>query len=102
MVYFKTKFLKEAEEFLASLDSKSARKLIYNIDLAEQTNDPRIFKKVQGEIWEFRSRYLGSQHRLFAFWDKSDNANILVFATHGIIKKSQKLPMKEINKAEEI
>jgi len=66
--YFETKFLMEADEFVAKLDQKSARKLFYNIHLAEQTNDPKLFKKLQGEIWEFRSRYMGNQNRLLAFW----------------------------------
>lgn len=85
--------------FLASLDRKSAAKVIYNIDLAEQTNDPRLFKKLQEEIWEFRTRYAGKQIRLLAFWDKTDNKETLVIATHGFIKKVDKVPAKEIERA---
>ena len=51
MRYFVTRFLKEADEFVEKLDRKSANKVFYNIDLAEQTNDPKLFKKLQGEIW---------------------------------------------------
>ncbi len=102
MRYFETRFLKEAEEFIAKLDKKSASKLFYNIDLAEQTNDPKLFKKLKGEIWEFRSKYLGNQNRLLAFWDKTDNTETLVLATHGFIKKDQKFSQKEIDKAERI
>ena len=50
MRYFESRFLKEANEFLGSLDKKSAAKVIYNIDLAEQINDPKLFKKLQDEI----------------------------------------------------
>ncbi|WP_256449991.1 type II toxin-antitoxin system RelE/ParE family toxin [Flavihumibacter rivuli] len=71
MRYFETRFLEEASEYLASLDQKAAAKVIYNIDLAEQTNDPKLFKKLQDDIWEFRTRYAGQQIRLLAFWDKS-------------------------------
>lgn len=67
MRYFETKFLEEAIAFIAQLDKKSAKKALYNIDLAEQTNDPKLFKKLEGEIWEFRSQYLGKQNRLIAF-----------------------------------
>ena len=102
MRYFKTTFLEEANEFLASLDKKSVAKVIYNIDLAEQTNDPRLFKKLQEEIWEFRTRYAGKQIRLLAFWDKTDNKETLVIATHGFIKKVDKVPAKEIERAENI
>ena len=47
MQYFETRFLDEAEKFVAGLDPKTIKKLFYNIDLAEQTNDPRLFKKLQ-------------------------------------------------------
>jgi hypothetical protein len=45
--YFETRFLEEADEFLSKLDSKAIKKVLYNIDLAEQTNDPRLLKKLQ-------------------------------------------------------
>lgn len=102
MRYFETKFLDEADEFLAKLDPKTVRKIIYNIDLAEQTNDPKLFKKLQKEIWEFRTKYAGLQIRLLAFWDKSDNKETLVIATHGFLKKVDKVPSNEIERAERI
>jgi phage-related protein len=92
----------EADEFLAGLDRKSVSKVIYNIDLAEQTNDPRLLKKLQGEIWEFRTRYAGRQIRLLAFWDKTDKKETLVVATHGFIKKVDKVPTNEIERAENL
>jgi hypothetical protein len=42
--YFQTRFLEEAEKFIAGLESKTSRKIFYNIDLADQTNDPNLFK----------------------------------------------------------
>lgn len=102
MRYFETKFLDEVDEFIAKLNPKAARKIIYNIDLAEQTNDPRLFKKLQNDIWEFRTKYAGLQIRLLAFWDKSDNKETLVIATHGFIKKVDKIPISEIERAERI
>ena len=39
MRYFETIFLEEADEFVAGLDQKAARKVFYNVDLAEQLND---------------------------------------------------------------
>lgn len=102
MKFFETRFLEEANKFIAKLDRKSASKIFYNIDLAEQTNDPKLFKKLKGEIWEFRSQYLGKQNRLFAFWDKTEKEVTLVIATHGFVKKGHKVPKKEIDKAERI
>jgi hypothetical protein len=50
MQYFQTIFLEEADKFIAELDTKTARKVFYNVDLAEQTNDPKLFKKLQKDI----------------------------------------------------
>ena len=99
MRYFETEFLDEAMEFLYTLQIKAAKKIFYNIDLAEQTNDPRLFKKLQSEIWEFRTKYAGLQIRLLAFWDKTDNKKTLVIATHGFIKKVDKVRANEIDRA---
>ena len=99
---FVTRFLQQADEFVSQLDQKSANKVFYNIDLAEQTNDPRLFKKLEDDIWEFRTKYLGLQYRLLAFWDKSDSKETLVFATHGFVKKVDKVPKGEIERAKRI
>lgn len=100
--YFKTVFLEEAELFISKLDSKVIRKILYNIDLAEQTNDPKLFKKLQNEIWEFRTTYLGIQIRLLSFWDKTNRGKTLVIATNGFIKKVDKVPANEIIRAIQI
>jgi phage-related protein len=99
MQKFQTRFLEEADKFISELDSKTAKKILYNIDFAEQTNDPKLFKKLQNDIWEFRTKFAGLQIRLLAFWDKSDNTDTLVFATHGFIKKVDKVPKHEIERA---
>ena len=52
------------------------------------------------KIGEFRTLFNKIAYRLFAFWDTE--AETLVIATHGIVKKTQKTPSKEIAKAEEI
>ena len=56
-------------------------------------------KKLQNDIWEFRTKYAGLQIRLLAFWDKTDRKETLVFATHGFIKKVDKVPKNEIERA---
>jgi len=102
MQYFKTIFLDEVEDFLDSLDFKSQKKVVYNVRMAEQTNDPELFKKLNNDIWEFRTKYLGKQIRLLAFWDKTNDTETLVLATSGFIKKTQKTPKNEIDRAERI
>lgn len=97
---FNIVLLTEAFEFLKSLDVKHANKILFNIRKAQHKNDPELFKKLTDEIWEFRTLYLGLQYRMLAFWDKTDNTNTLVIATHGFIKKQSKVPDNEISKAE--
>jgi len=40
--------------------------------------------------------------RLFAFWDKTGKQETVVISTHGIIKKADKTPVAELEKAEKI
>lgn len=44
MRYFETRFMEEANEFIAELDPKIIKKIVYNIDLAEQTNDQNCLR----------------------------------------------------------
>jgi len=99
---FKVQFLKEAADFLDNLDIKAREKIIYNIRKAQIVNDDTLFKKISGETWEFRTLYKKLHFRLFAFWDKSDKIETVVISTHGIIKKKDKTPKKEIEKAEQM
>lgn len=97
---FEVKYLQEAATFLNSLDVKVRAKIQYNIIVAQHEINVELFKKLNDNIWEFRTRYNGMAYRLFAFWDK--NTKSMVIATHGLIKKSQKTPAKEIAHAEEL
>jgi len=99
---FDLELLPEAIEFLENLDNKSREKIYYNIKKAQFVNDNELFKKLNNFIWEFRTFYNGKTFRLFSFWDKSDGKETLVVATHGILKKTQKTPTREIKKALEI
>ena len=94
--------LNKAKEFILGLPQSAMKKVLYNVHrVAKGEYDAELFKKLENsDIWEFRTLYNGIQYRLFAFWDTSSNA--LVVATHGIVKKTQKTPPKEISKAERI
>lgn len=102
MSRFKTLFLEEAIDFLRSIPMQAKNKIIYNVDrVSGGITNKDLFKKLEDtDIWEFRTLYNGIQYRLFAFWDTDEET--LVIATHGIIKKTWKIPSKEITKAEEI
>jgi len=99
---YRIEFLDDAVEFLNNLDEKAREKIYYNLKKAQITNDKTLFKKLNDEIWEFRTLYKRTQYRLFAFWDKTDKKDTLVISTHGIEKKTQKTPKKELEKAERL
>ncbi|MGY6562992.1 MAG: type II toxin-antitoxin system RelE/ParE family toxin [Luteibaculaceae bacterium] len=99
---FETRLLEEAFEFVQKQDLKVRMKILQNIRRAEQHSDPKFFKKLTSDIWEFRILYAGVQYRLLAFWDKEDKTETLVFATHGVIKKTSKVNVNEIDKANNI
>ena len=96
---FKVRFLEEAAGFLDNIDGKAREKIIYNVRKAQVINDNSLFKKLSGETWEFRTLFNRTNYRLFAFWDKPDT---VVISTHGIVKKTDKTPRKEIEKAEKL
>jgi len=99
MIKYAIIFLEWAEEFIASLDDKTRKKVLYNVWKSRDVNDPELFKKLDGNMWEFRTKFLTKQIRLLAFWDKTKKTETLVIATHGFIKKTQKTPKSEIEKA---
>jgi phage-related protein len=99
---FDVEFLDEARAFLENLGEKERNKIFYNIRKAQYINDNELFKKLNDNIWEFRTLYNSKAYRLFAFWDNSKKNDTVVISTHGILKKTQKTPTKEIEKAENI
>ena len=99
---FRVEFMEEAKEFLDDLDEKARDKIVYNIWKSRSVNDKELFKKLQDEIWEFRTKFNKSYYRLFAFWDKLEKSDTVVISTHGLIKKTDKIPKSEIEKAERL
>ena len=99
---FNLVLLKDAEDFINGLAPAAIRKIFFNIDkLAGGVKDSELFKKLgDTDIWEFRTLWQGMAYRLFAFWDKDNET--LVIATHGLVKKTQKTPKSEIQKAQKI
>ena len=92
----------EALAFVRSLPLKVREKITYNYLKIEQgVMDKELFKKLDDtNIWELRTLFNGNCYRLFSFWDTETET--LIVATHGIVKKTQKTPTKEIAKAEKI
>lgn len=99
---FTVQFLEEAAAFLDHLDFKTKEKIIYNVHKSRVSQDEELFKKLKGEIWEFRTLFNSKKYRLFAFWDKTDKLDTLVIATHGLLKKTDKTPQADLDRAERI
>ena len=101
-IKYKVILSEEVDKFLDDLPLKAKAKILYNIRLVENgLQDIEIFKKLDGSnIWEFRTIYAGMKYRLLSFFDKE--ARALIVTTHGFLKKTQKTPAKEIERAEVI
>jgi len=95
---FEIIFLDEAFEFLKGLERKHYEKVLYNIRKAQTEHDPKLFKKLNNDIWEFRTFFQGFQYRLLAFWDKTSATDTLVVSTHGFVKKRNKVPTKKFKR----
>jgi phage-related protein len=96
MKKFEIRLLKKAVKFLEGLDTEAKSKLLKNIEKAKDSQDSKLFKKLQDDIWEFRARVGNNQYRLLAFWDNRNNQNVLVICTHGFAKKTSEVPKQEI------
>ena len=96
------RFLKDAEEFLDELDEKSKKKILTDIRKTQAGLLGDWFRKMPGtdDIWEFRTLFNKTQYRVFAFWDTRKKDETLIICTHGLIKKTDKTPTQDIEKAE--
>ena len=98
---FEIAFMDDATEFIDSLPTAARQKIYYNLrKIRGGFMSDELFKKLDGasDLWEFRTLYNGIQYRLLAFWDATEKR--LVVATHGFVKKTWKVPSKEIARAE--
>ncbi|OQY50716.1 MAG: hypothetical protein B6240_01155 [Desulfobacteraceae bacterium 4572_87] len=89
------------EEYLDSLTNKQVEKVFFVLDLIESIDivPRKFFKKLEAtdDIWEVRVQHGNNIFRLFGFFDVSN----LVVLNHAFTKKTQKIPKKEINTAEQ-
>lgn len=88
------------QEFIDSLPSKAALKVVWTLSLLEELDIlPAVyFKKLVNtdDIWEVRVSSGSDAYRIFCFFA----GNAIVVLTHGLIKKTQKTPQREIERAE--
>lgn len=70
---FKVKFLAEASQFLDNIESKAREKIIFNIRKAQVISDKELFKKLENDIWEFRTLFNQTYYRYSHFGIKQIN-----------------------------
>jgi len=97
-------FLKQAEDFLDQVEEPVRKKFFISMRKTKSRIFGDWFKKMIGtnDIFEFRTDHNGKFYRLFAFWDSRGEVQTLIVCSHGLIKKTNKTPKSEIEKAEEI
>ena len=93
----------EFEEFYNSLPFKDRNKLRATIEMIEEAGIQAAIqlewvKKLDSEINEIRSKVLSNIQRVLYFHVKNNQYII----THGFTKKTQKTPIKEIERAKQI
>ena len=96
---FEVLYHEKAVEFMDSIHSTAREKLIYNIEKSKYLLDKNIFKKLLGDIWEFRAESKGVQYRMLAFWMQLPKGRPQVVCVHGFIKKKSKVQSREIETA---
>jgi phage-related protein len=88
------------QEFFDSLPGKAAQKVTWVLNLIEDFDvvPATYFKKLVSteDIWECRIQLGSNAYRIFCFFDGLS----VVVLTHGLIKKTQKTPQGEIERAE--
>ena len=74
---FRVEFLEDAKIFLDQLDERARAKIIYNIWKSRSLTDKNLFKKLQDNIWEFRTKFMAaylftSEKKSKTFWHTFD------------------------------
>lgn len=91
------------KDFLLITPIKHRKKILRNLELIEkypvsQSLSSGILEKIAGfekhNLYEFKTRFQNSQYRILCYLDRSK-----LFLLHAFIKKSPKIPQKEIDTA---
>ena len=98
IIFYKDYF----EEFFDSLTDKVKEKIdevLFMITILERV-PTKFFKSIENKkgLFEIRIEYESNIYRIFCCFDKGN----LVVLFNGFQKKTQKIPSKELNKAEKI
>jgi phage-related protein len=87
-------------EFYNSLETREKEKVDYVLQVVMSVSriPVKFFKHIDDGIYEIRVEAGSNIYRIFSFFDEDK----LVILLHGFQKKSQKLPVKELNRAKKL
>jgi phage-related protein len=87
-------------EFYNPLDKKLKDKVDYvlQIIISVERISTKFFKHLDDGIYEIRIEYENDIYRIFSFFDEGR----LIILLHGIQKKTQKTPRKELDRAKKL
>ncbi|MBF0216746.1 MAG: type II toxin-antitoxin system RelE/ParE family toxin [Candidatus Omnitrophica bacterium] len=97
--YIKKTGEKPVETFLDTLSDKAAEKILWVLKILEELHPipGQYYKKLDKDIWECRIKSGSNIYRLFGFFKGND-----IILTHGMVKKTDKIPREEIERAEKM
>ena len=87
-------------DFYNPLDKKLKDKVDYvlQIVISVERISTKFFKHIDDGIYEIRIEYKSDIYRIFSFFDEGR----LIILLHGIQKKTQKTPRKELDRAKKL
>ena len=93
IIYFGDYF----KDFIKSLNKDVREKIDYVLDMLKRVKrlNPKFIKHIKDGLFELRIEWEGNIYRVFFVFDEG----IIVVLFNGFQKKSQKTPIKEIEKA---
>ena len=93
IIYFGDYF----RDFIESLNEDVREKIDYVLDMLKKIKkvNPKFIKHIRDGLFELRVIFEGNIYRVFFIFDKGN----VVVLFNGFQKKSQKTPLKEIEKA---
>ncbi len=86
------------DDFLDGLSVKAREKCLSYVELLVEKGfslPANYIKKVEGELWELRPEFGGTEYRLFYFLMVKDKFVII----HAFVKRTQRTPTREITTA---
>ncbi len=99
IIFYETSSQNPVKDFILSLDEKTQIK--FGALLKRLENNPmrlkEFSKKLTKNIYELRLYYNQKWHRILYTFEK----NKIILLLHGFIKKTNKIPLKEIKTAEQ-